>query len=380
MSIKILYIMNTANKVNNFSFSSIKAAHELGMEFHIAGDWTGYENEDEIKADEENYGIKIHQIDFIRTPYKPGNYKAYKQVVELIRKEKIDIIHCNTPIGGVVGRLAGRKCHVKHVIYQAHGFHFYKGAPQINWLIYYNVEKTLARISDAVVTMNDEDFAAAKKFRLKKNGRAYKVHGVGIDLTQYGGFESCRDEKRRELGFSDDDIVIISVGELNENKNNSVIISAMAKLNNPHIHYILCGVGDCQESLENLARENGLENNVHFLGFRTDVNELYAASDIFTMPSFREGLSRSIMEAMASGLPCVVSKIRGNTELVQSGKGGFLCHPKNVSGFAKAFNILVSEPALVAKMRKYNLRRIREYSDDVVVKEMMEIYKEVLKK
>lgn len=152
MKKKLLYILNIAKRVNNFSYTSMLAAQELNIEFHIAGNWS-YASDEERIADEEKYGIKIHQIDFVRTPYHPENIKAYKQLKCLVETEKYDFIHCNTPSGGVLGRLIGEKCNVEKVIYQAHGFHFYKGAPKINWLVYYPVEKLLAHYTDALITI-----------------------------------------------------------------------------------------------------------------------------------------------------------------------------------------------------------------------------------
>ena len=159
---KLLYILNVATRVNNFSYTSMVAAQVLETEFHIAGNWS-YGSDEERVADEKRCGIKIHQIDFIRTPYHPGNIKAYVQLKKLIQKEKYDGIHCNTPIGGVLGRIVGKKCKIEKMIYQAHGFHFYKGAPKKNWLLYYPVEKWLARYTDALITINQEDYEFAKR-------------------------------------------------------------------------------------------------------------------------------------------------------------------------------------------------------------------------
>lgn len=181
-----------------------------------------------------------------------------------------------------------------------------------------------------------------------------------------------------ELGIPLDAFLLISVGELNANKNNGVIISAMEKLKNPNIHYILCGIGDKQAELQAQADKAGLHGKVHFLGYRTDVKELYEASDCFVMPSFREGLSRSIMEAMASGLPCVVSKIRGNTDLIDGNKGGFLCDPTDSDGFAEAIDSLCRNASLCAKMSEFNKMKIKEFDTSVVEEEIRDIYAEAL--
>lgn len=374
---KLLYILNTTNRVNNFSYSSMIAAQELGIEFHIAGNWTGYSNVSDKRSDEKKYGIKIHQIDFIRAPYDPRNIKAYRQVVELIKREKYDMIHCNTPIGGVIGRLAGKKCGVKKIIYEAHGFHFFKGAPKLNWMIYYPIEKWLAHFTDCIVTMNAEDNAIAKKFKLRNESVVYNVHGVGIDLSEYEEIGQCRDHKREELGFSEEDIVLISMGDLIARKNYRVAIEAIAKCNNPKLHYIICGNGEELNNLKQMTVSLGIAKQVHFLGFRTDIRELLAASDVFVLTSLQEGLPRSTMEAMASGLPCVVSKIRGNVDLIENGKGGFLCSNNNSRSFATAIKKCCS--LIRAEMREYNLKKIKLYDINVVQNEMMKIYTIMMK-
>ena len=371
---KILFISNISNRITTFVTASISVAHDLKMDFYQVANWHGAEK-GQIEKDEEKYGIKIKNLPISRNPFDKSNLSAYKQLVEFIKQEKIDYIHCNTPTGGILGRLAGKKCKVKKVIYQAHGFHFYKGAPKKNWLVYYPVEKWLAKYTDALITINKEDFElASKKFRLRNNGKVYYVAGVGIDSKQYLSDGKLRDEKRAELNIPLDAFVIISVGELNENKNNKVIISALEKLKNKNIHYILCGVGDKKDELSAMAQSAGISENIHFLGYRTDIKALYNASDCFVMPSYREGLSRSAMEAMASGLPCILSDIRGNRDLIENGSGGFLCKPDDASGFSEAISKLFSNSLLCEKMKEYNLKKIKDFDTSVVEKEIREIY------
>lgn len=374
---KILYILNVANKVNNFSYSSMIAAQKHGLEFHIAGNWA-YGSEQERIADEEKYGIRIHQVDFIRAPYHPKNEKAYKQLKEIVEREQIDAIHCNTPIGGLIGRIVGKKCKVKKVIYQVHGFHFYKGAPKLNWLIYYPIEKWLARYTDALITINHEDFEfAKKKMKLRNNGKVYYVPGVGIDIVNCENKAEIRQRKRMELGLCDDNISLISMGDLVERKNYSVSIRAIAEAKNDKLHYFICGEGTEEAKLKKLAVSLGVDNQIHFIGFRTDINELLAASDIFLFTTKQEGLPRSMMEAMASGLPCVVSRIRGNVDLIEEGKGGFLCAPDDASGFADAINKIATDEELRKNMQEYNKESIKKFDVSVVKEEMKKIYAEV---
>lgn len=371
---KMLYVANLLNRVNNFCMSNLMAARESGIEFHIASNWQNYDNE-EMKRDEEKYGIKIYQIDFIRTPYNPKNIKAYKQLCKLVEQEKYDVIHCNTPIGGVCGRLVGKKYNVSRIIYQAHGFHFYKGAPLLNWMLYYPIEKWLARYTDTLITINQEDYNLAKrKMKMRNNGEVYYVPGVGIDIMQYDLSARFRNIKREELGITDEQIAIISMGDLIERKNYNVAVRSIAKANNKLLQYYICGCGPEEEALKRLAIDLGISEQVHFLGFRTDIKELLSAMDVFLFTTKQEGLPRSMMEAMASGLPCVVSRIRGNTDLIDNSYGGFLCDTNDVSGYADKLNLLASDKNMRIQMGNNNLCSIHKFEVSTVVIEIEKIY------
>ena len=377
---KILYILNVANRVNNFCMSSLVAAKKMNIEYHIAGNW-GYASDLERTTDEEKYEIYIHQIDFIRTPLDIRNYKAYKQLTEIVERENYDAIHCNTPIGGVLGRLVGKKCKVSNVIYQAHGFHFYKGAPKKNWLVYYPVEKWLARHTDALITINSEDFELAKtKLKLRKNGKVYYVPGVGIDTTQYALSAKAREDKRIELKLNENDVALISMGDLIERKNYDTAIRAIAEAKNPALQYFICGKGPEEENLKALAESLGVSKQIHFLGFRSDIKELLAAVDVFLFTTKQEGLPRSMMEAMASGIPCVASKIRGNTDLIDGTEGGYLCETTDVPAYAEALNLLANDRSLREKMGRNNLITIQQFSTETVNEEIRKIYESELSK
>ncbi len=365
---KMLFISNISKRITNFSIPSIFAAQSLGYEFHMAANYSGF-NDDPSK-----YNVTIHHIDIVRNPFDLRNIKAYKQMLALTKKEKFDIIHCNTPIGGLLGRLCGKRAKIPKIIYTAHGFHFYKGAPLINRTIYKWAEIWLARYTDVIITINQEDYQAAKKFKLRNNGKVYYVPGVGVDTSLVKKAKPKREELLGSIGASKDSVILISVGELNNNKNNKVIIKALGKMNNPKIHYILCGLGNKKNDLFNQAKNYGLVKNVHFLGYRNDIPELLKSCDIFVLTSYREGLSRSLMEAMAAGLPCIVSKIRGNVDLIKEGKGGFLRKPNDIDGLANAINLLASDKTLRESMGGYNQKIIGDYDIENVKKKMIRIY------
>lgn len=373
---KVLYITNIAGAKFSINFvgSALAAAKSLGIDFYVVANRSA-SNPEQIAADEKEYGVHLLHADISRSPLSLSNVKAYKQICEIIRKYDIDYIHCNTPVGGVLGRLAGKKCKVKKVLYQAHGFHFYKGAPKKNWIIYYTIEKLLARFTDCIVTMNAEDNVAAKRFKRRNNGPVYNVHGVGIDLSLYEGLEQQRESKRQELGFTESDIVLISMGDLILRKNYTVAIDAVAKCDNPKLHYIICGKGPELDNLKQRAKALGVEQQIHFLGFRSDIKELLAAADIFIFTSLQEGMPRSMMEAMAAGLPCIASKIRGNVDLIQNGKGGFLCAPTDSDAVAKAISLCTYD--VRKKFGRENLIAIQQYDIHVVEEEIRKIYEEV---
>lgn len=371
---KLLFISNImGEKVGSFSLASIMAAKNLGYEFHLAANFKNSTTR-QMREDEDKYGIQLHNIDFERNPLNPYNIHAFKQLLQLVKNEKFDMIHCNTPVGGVAGRLVGKQCGITKVIYQAHGFHFYKGAPIINWLVYYGIERLLAHYTDALITINKEDFLRAQKFHLRKGGKAYYVPGVGVDTSAYRFDEEVRERKRAELGVTKDDVVIISVGELNKNKNNCVIVEALKKLLDKRIHYFLCGDGPLLQELHNLAEP--IKDRVHFLGYRTDVKELLVASDIFVLPSLREGLSRSLMEAMVSGLPCIVSNIRGNVDLIK--QEDFVCSLRDTSSFVNAISKLSLDQKLRKAVGKFNAEYVKEYSIEKVQGIIANIYQEQL--
>lgn len=369
---KILYVTTISNTVNAFLIPHIKVLIEQGHQVDVAFNIVQEVNKELIEL-----GCKIYNIEFQRSPLDKRNYFAYKKLRELIKDEDYEIVHTHTPIASACVRLVCKGIKDLKVIYTAHGFHFYKGAPLINWLIYYPIERLLAKYTDVLITINQEDYIRAQKsFKAK---RIEYIPGVGLDFTKYQSRMINILEKREELDISKDAFTVLSVGELNKNKNHETIIKAIAKINNPNISLVICGKGVLENHLRNLIQELGLENQVRLLGFRKDIREICKSVDAFIFPSFREGLSVALMEAMASGLPVVCSKIRGNTDLIEDGKGGYLVTPNDVQGFADALQKLSISNDLRREFSKSNLEGITKFSLENVIVELNNIYQKVIK-
>ena len=262
--------------------------------------------------------VSMHQIDFPRNPSDMKHLlHAWRQMDRLIAKNGYTGIHCHTPVAAALTRIIAHRYKVR-VVYTAHGFHFYQGASWKNWLIYYPIEWILSRWTDTLITINQEDYELAKKrFHAK---RTVYVQGVGIDVARFSRHMESEAAclLRESLGIYKGDIAILSVGELSTRKNHAQVIRALAHLNIPDVNYYIVGQGP-QEALLDVARECNMLQRVRLLGFRTDIPELLHAMDLFVLPSLQEGLPVALMEALASGIPCLASRIRGNVDLEQYG-------------------------------------------------------------
>lgn len=319
------------------------------------------------------WGCEVYPLSCTRSPLASGNLKAIREIQDLAAERHYDIVHCHTPIAAACTRLACRRFRKRgtKVIYTAHGFHFFKGAPLKNWLIYFPVEWLCSFMTDTLITINQEDFAFAKKHLHAK--KTEYVPGVGIDTKRFADCTVDRAKKRRELGVPEDAVLLLSVGELNENKNQRTVIEALGKLQNPKIHYCVVGIGEGLERLKALAKSQGVEPQVHFLGYRTDVAELDKAADLFVLPSFREGLNVSLMEAMAAGLPCIAGRIRGNVDLLGE-DSPFAVAPTDVDAFARAISVLCGDKALRAETGARNAAAVQKFDARNVNRKMLELY------
>lgn len=363
-------------KLNNFSLPCLYVARSLGYNIFVG---INRKHAKELKSNFE-YANFYNACIYRSLINLKSNYRAFKNLMHLLKKEKIDVIHCNTPIGGFLGRLCGKLNHVPKIIYTAHGFHFYKGNDWYKNIIFKTAEGIMARFTDAIITINKEDYEAAKKFKLKTGGKVFFVHGVGIVTENFDPrINNTNTTKiRNSLKIGLEDVIIISAGDLVYNKNFATVIRAIFEIGNSNLHYIICGKGPLLNKLKKLSTDLGLEKQIHILGYRSDIKELMLAANIFVSASFREGLPRSTMEAMASGLPCITSNVRGNVDLIENGRGGYLVNPKDLQGFKKAISNIILNDNLREVMGNYNIEKIKQFDVENVKKEMNGIYIDIL--
>lgn len=368
---RVLVLGSVASMIDQFTLPNIELLMHMGYEVDVACNF----KEGNTCSDEEvrqlirrlkKMKVRYFHVDFARDVTKLSqNGKAFRQVKRLLKKNDYAFLHCHTPIGGVVGRIAGKLTGTK-VIYTAHGFHFYKGAPLLNWILYFPVEWLCAYWTDVLITINTEDYRFAKKWMKAKTVKY--IPGIGVDVCKFQGNSVDKAAKRIEIGVPEDAVMLFSVGELNENKNHETVIRALRGMN---VYYVIAGRGNKEEELKKLAQSLGMSDRVKLLGFRTDIGELDKAADAFVFPSYREGLSVSLMEAMASGLPCAVSRIRGNTDLIDE-EGGELFDPHDVSQVRAAVRTLLQRD--LETMGAYNAHKVRNFSTQKVLRRLEKIY------
>lgn len=363
---RILYV-TTVSSTMSFFTSHINMLLDQGHTVDMASNFDLPINTDLIAR-----GCTFFEMEFQRNPLSFQNYSGYKKLKKLIKNNDYDLVHTHTPIASVLVRIACKNIKKTKVMYTAHGFHFFKGAPLQNWLVYFPIEKWLSKYTDVLLTINSEDYnRAQKKFKAKK---VEYIPGVGLDVERFNNLNLNKEAKRQSLNVPESACVILSVGELNKNKNHKTIIEAIARLKNVDIYYLICGQGPLRKDLEKLSVKLCIEKQVKFLGYRKDIAEICKIADIFAFPSKREGLGMAALEAMASGLPIVTSNIHGINDYSLNGKTGYSILPNDINGFANSINRLYNDNELREQYGKFNINKANQYSKDKVLKKMKVIY------
>ena len=380
---KVLIVASVVSFIEWFNKENVEyLQQQQGCEVHIACNFDYMQDTDVERTRRyieklQKDGVVLHNIRFARSPFSPANIQAYKELRRIMDAHTFDLIHCHTPTVSMMTRLAavGARKRGSTVMYTCHGFHFHNASSKKNWLMYYPVERFLSRYCDYIVTINKEDFNRAKTFHCKN---VRYIPSVGVDINRIRTLQVDKVAKKESIGIPAEGILLLSVGEMIERKNHEVIIRALTMVDNPDLYYAIAGKGPLQEYLSNLARTLGVANRVRFLGFRTDVFELYHAADISAFPSKIEGLGLAGVEAMAAGVPLVSSNVHGILDYVIDGETGYAIPPTDVAGYAAAIGRLADNPTLREGMREACLRAVEPFEINNALRVMWDIYEEVL--
>lgn len=369
MAKKILFICNVLSHIKAFHLPYIDWFHQQGYEVHVMANAGG---------EKAPFCDRLYDIDVSRSPFNMRNISAMKKAKKIIEFEKYDLIHCHTPMGGVVGRLCTYTTRKRgtQILYTSHGFHFYKDSPLVNWIFYFPVEWLLSRMTDCIITINEEDYRLAKKYFKSKQTEVYKINGIGVDTHKFNKYS--REEKnklKQAMGFSVDDIILFYAAEFIDRKNHQYIINRAKELKAkiPNVKILLAGRGIKLDKIKQAIKNNNIEDCVQLLGFRKDIPDLLNISDVLISPSKQEGLPINIVEGMAAGVPIVASNIRGHKDLVRNNVNGYLFDLHDGSFVDKVFGI-VSDLDRWELFSNKSVELSKDYSIEKVKEQMASIY------
>ena len=374
-----LFVTTISGFLPQFESGDCLLAQQLGCNVSYASNFDNpvyvFDKEDLVKQ-----GIKLHQIGVRKSPLSiKSNLKAIKELKKIIDDGNIDIIHCHNPMGAVTARVAARfsKKH-PYVIYTAHGFHFYKGAPLKNWILYYTAEKFLARWTDHIITINSEDYTRALRLHIRQKAGVTKIGGVGVNSEKFRPIPEIGSSKRNEIGVPEEAFHIVTAAEINDNKNQKVIIEAIASIPDADIYYSICGKGPREGYLKELIAKYGLENRVRLIGYRTDMEEILQTADVFAFPSKREGFGVAAVEALLSGVPLIASDTRGTREYARDGINSLICRSGKSDEYAAAIIKLKSNPDLLKRFSDACRDSAFDFSCGEVRKIMRPVYEKAI--
>lgn len=370
---KVLLTATVQSHIAQFHKPVIRMLKEMGCQVEVAARNNLHEKKNLTLTEPDC----IHEVNFCRSPFSLQIFPAYRQLKKVVLEGNYDIVHCNTPVAGILTRIACRKLRKQgkvKVMYEAHGLHFFKGGPKSGWLIWYPIERFFSRFADMIVLINKMDYELAReKFHA---GAIRRVPGIGVNLSQFKNLGNG--DLRQELSLPAETPLVVSVGELNENKNHKTVIKALSLMENQAAHYCIAGNGPLLQELTEYARTLGVGERVRFLGYRRDVPSILRQADVFVLPSRREGLGMAAIEAMACGLPLVSSNRHGINDYSIEGVTGFKHDPDNAEGFAGSIDCLLSNDALRAEMGKRCMEIAQEFTLEEAVNQMKNHYLELL--
>ena len=361
-----------------FNKANIVALQTLGYQVELCANFENGEGPEihnqKYVSECEKIGIKTHSIPFARHSLT-GSLKCLPQLKDLLKREKYDIVHTHTETGGLLLRLALSAKARSKFVYNPHGMSFWKGSSLKSQLIYKPLERWICSGMDVNLGMNGEEM---ESLIMWNEGTASYVHGVGLNVTRMQNPKRSQVEVRTEFGLADGEQLIVSIGELDDNKNHITVIRALGSLGRKDFKYVVCGVGPNKEMLHSEASRLGLQDNVILAGYRSDIPDILSATDIFIFPSFHEGMPVSALEAMACGLPVIASKIRGNVDIVRDGDNGYLFEPSDVETLTQKISLLMDDEGLRITMGEKNKVLVQDFSLENVTYELKEVYSNLI--
>lgn len=374
---KILFVATVRSHIGQFHMPFIKELKRQGCEVHAAFK----DNSDYKKGLDLSAVDKVFEVPFSRSPYSMDNIKAYRVLKKIIDENDYDAIHCHTPMGAVVTRLAAKNARKKgtKVIYTAHGFHFYNGASKKNWLLFYNVEKYLAKYTDCLITINHEDYAVAKEKHFHTE-KIYHVNGVGVDISKFHSVDEAEKHSlRAEFGYSDDDFLMIYPADFCDRKNQNMLFDTLKILleHRDNFRLLLPGLEEKAQPFIDYAKEIGVFDKVDILGYRRDIYKLVGMCDVSLSSSRQEGLPINLIEAMAIGNAIVATDVRGNNDLVENGSNGFLVPLNDSRQMADCILKLYNNKNLAQQFKENNQRMVLKYAERNVINDMISIYRDL---
>ncbi len=385
---KVLFVATVGGFLMRFLTEHVRTLQSLGYEVHYASNF----NRKAYDYDEEQMkklGVISHRLDIEKSPIAlKTNKKALERLIQIIDREQIELVDCHTPLGGVLGRLAGAKSKTKpKVVYTAHGFHFYKGAKGARNIIYKIAEKSLAKKTDYIVTINKEDYEYAKKhLKLKKDcknkanktdSNVFLINGMGLDMEIYKNDMSEEEKlkKRSEIIVPPGAFHIVTTAELNKNKNEKAIIKAISLIDKDDIYYSVCGRGPYELSLKDYIKEKRLENRVKLIGYRNDVPQILQTADVFAFPSKREGLGMAALEALSCEVPLIAADNRGTREYALDAENAIVCKRGRVQEYKAAIEKLYNDRELLNRLKKNCRQSVKRFSKETVKRQIDAMYK-----
>lgn len=372
---RALIVTALAGFIRRFLMSDIALLQDMGFEIHCAANAYHPGSEGAVEKLEEA-GVIFHQVDFSSSkPLSKNTYRAWREVSVLRDTVDFGLVHCHTPIAGAVTRSIFRRMRKRGtvVLYTVHGFYFHRQSGRKSWLFYRNVEDYFSRCTDTLITINREDYSNARRMHCTD---VRYIPGVGVDIDKFHSADVDVPEYRSYLGLSEEDFVILAIGELSYRKNHRIVIEALAESGIKNAVLVICGNSianpEVKHDLEELAES--LCVDVRFLGLRNDVPQICKCADVGVLPSLREGLGLAGIEMLASGLPLVASNVQGIPDYVEDGVNGYLCDPTDSAGFAQAISRLTDE-CLRARMSAVGYQSVKAFSNAESERVMAEIYR-----